>query len=93
MPTNCLPISTPPPTPAPAAPVAPLTYGRRELALALGISLATLDRLDAGGQLPVARRIGNRKLWIREEISEWLRTGAPDRRTWEALAVQRNGRR
>lgn len=92
---DILPLAAPsPPAPAaPAVPVVPLTYGRRELALALSISLATLDRLDAGGKVPQAIRIGGRKVWCRETIEEWLRVGAPDRQTWNALqAAQRNGR-
>ena len=95
MPTDILPIPTPPPAPAAdtAPAVVPLTYGRRELALALGISLATLDRLDAGGKVPQAVRIGGRKVWCRETIAEWLRAGAPPRKEWQALQVaQRNGR-
>lgn len=84
-----------PAAPAPEAPsaVMPLVYGRRELALALGISLATLDRLDAAGKLPAAVRIGSRKVWPRAAIADWLQVSCPDRRTWEAIqAAQRNGR-
>jgi predicted DNA-binding transcriptional regulator AlpA len=72
-----------------------LTYGRPELAQALGISLASLDRLDAAGTVPRAVRIGGRKLWVRETIAEWLRAGAPSRKEWEAMqdVRKRNGRR
>lgn len=83
---NILPIIAPSaPVPVPPPAVMPLVYGRRELALALGISVPTLDRLDAGGKLPGAVRVGGRKVWLREIIAEWLRAGAPERRTWEAL--------
>ncbi len=62
-----------------------LTYSRETLAVALGISVATLDRLDASGKIPQAFRLGGRKLWAREVIRDWLSAGMPDRLTWQAL--------
>jgi predicted DNA-binding transcriptional regulator AlpA len=92
---NIKPIAPPPaPDQVPSPAVTPLTYSRHELTLALGISLASLDRLDAAGQLPAAKRIGGRKLWVREEIAEWLRADCPGRREWEAIkAAGRNGKK
>jgi predicted DNA-binding transcriptional regulator AlpA len=80
--------------------VDPLLWGRRDLARALGISLASLDRLEAGGRIgPRPVRLGGRLLYAVEECREWTRCRGPDgqlpdRRTWEAMrdAAQRNGR-
>ena len=64
--------------------VLPLTYSRKELAQALGLGLATLDRLNAGGKLPRAVTLSaGRIAWRRETIDRWLQSGCPDRLTFE----------
>lgn len=62
----------------------PLLLGRRELAVVLGISPASLDRLDVAGRLPRSIKLGGRKLFSRTEIEKWITAGCPDRTNWEA---------
>lgn len=65
--------------------VEPLLLGRVELAAALGVSTATLDRLDSAGKVPRAIKLGGRKLWRRAEVEAWLAANAPERAEWELL--------
>lgn len=70
----------------------PLLLGRVELAAALGIGPATLDRLDQLGKLPRALPLcRGRKLWSRDEIVAWISAGTPARAEWEAMRSA-NGR-
>lgn len=63
----------------------PLTYSREDLARALGVGLATVDRMSAAGKLPRPLRISaNRVAWLRTAIQAWLEQGCPDRVTFEA---------
>ena len=73
--------------------VEPLTYSYRELAAALGVGLATVERLHAAGRLPAPVRIStNRVVWPRAAIRAWLEAGCPDRLTFEqARADERGG--
>lgn len=61
-----------------------LTMRVAELAQALGVSKRHLAALDSSGRLPKALKLGRCKIWIREEIEDWLRAGAPARDKWEA---------
>ena len=63
----------------------PLLVGRDDLSTLLGISTATLDRLDAGGKLPRALKLGGRKLWRMADASRFVELGLPDRATFERL--------
>lgn len=58
-------------------------------------SRPTWDRWTASGANPAPRRIGGRPLWSVLELREWISSGCPDRKTWEAMrdAAQRSGRR
>lgn len=68
-----------------------LLLGREQLAEALSISTATLDRLDAAGKLPKAVPLcRGRKLWRRTEVDSWLAAGCPSREVWSAMST-RNG--
>ena len=58
-----------------------LTQG--DLARRLRISIRQLRRLDKSASLPLPLRIGTLKRWDPDEISAWLRHGAPMRRVWE----------
>jgi len=75
---------------AAAVPHETIGFSRKSLATFLQVSLRTLDRLDAGGKLPAAVRIGMAKRWPRGLIEEWLRLGCPGR---EEMAALRRGRK
>ena len=68
-----------------ATETAALCVGRAEIAAMLGVSQRTARRLDDGGKLPEALKLGGTKRWYRPEIEEWLRAGAPPRRHWAAM--------
>jgi hypothetical protein len=76
----------------PAA-VSPLAYSRESLARSLGIGVATLDRWEAAGRIgPKPLRINGprgRKLYYVEEVSDWLKAGAPPRHEWQAIRSRR----
>lgn len=58
-----------------------LTQG--DLARRLRISLRQVRRLDKSASLPLPLRIGTLKRWDPDEISAWLRCGAPMRSEWD----------
>ena len=75
----------------PATPkVEPLLLGREQFAEALGISTATLDRLDSAGKLPKSVPLcrGRRR---RAEVDGWLVAGCPARELWEVMTKASNG--
>ncbi len=63
-------------TPVPHAEVVRLAWGRKEVAAALGIGLATLERLLASGRFPKPdARAGRRLLWRPSTVEAWLAEG------------------
>jgi len=76
------------------APVAPLTYSRQQLAEALGIDVATLDRWDSAGRIgPRPLRISGpkgRKLYARQEVADWVAAGCPGAEEWKARQAAHN---
>lgn len=63
---------------------------RRQFAALLCISLRTFAAMDAAGKLPKPVLIGSgslrpRKRWLRAEVDEWLKAGAPNRARWDAM--------
>ena len=71
------------------AAVLPVFFHRHDLANYLACSTRTVDRLDAGERIPVGRRIGSRKVWVRQEIEKWIEAGCPNRATFESLRTDR----
>jgi predicted DNA-binding transcriptional regulator AlpA len=64
----------------------PLALCAKEAATLLGISRAQFWKLHSSGRLPLPVRLGTKKpVWIRSELEDWLRAGAPDRATWLRL--------
>jgi predicted DNA-binding transcriptional regulator AlpA len=57
-----------------------------------GAALRTWRAWDASGKVPRPVRIGGAVLWRLAELRDWAEAGCPDRRAWEALAAQRDGR-
>lgn len=51
----------------------------------LSLSKRQIFRLNSCGKLPSPIRIGGSVRWAESTISEWLKAGAPDRRTFEAM--------
>ena len=70
-----------PPSPAPSA---PLLYSREQLCEVLGISRATLDRLQSAGKVPRPLRLGGQRRWRAEVIHQWIAAGMPQAAEWEA---------
>ena len=56
------------------------TFGQR-----LSLSKRQIFRLNSCGKIPAPIRIGGAVRWSERTISEWLKAGAPDRRTWEEI--------
>ena len=61
------------------------------LARRLKVSLRQVYRLDKSGSVPAPLRIGGCVRWREDEISEWLKCGAPVRSEWEQRATQTVG--
>jgi predicted DNA-binding transcriptional regulator AlpA len=59
----------------------------RVAAKLLSVSRAQLFKLHSSGKLgPMPVYLGSRApRWVRSELEEWLRAGAPCRQTWQAL--------
>jgi predicted DNA-binding transcriptional regulator AlpA len=87
------------PIPQPGAPAsagppgAALLIGAAEAGLLCGVSRATWWRLHAGGKVPAPVRLGGGTFWRAEELRDWIASGCPDRKTWEALRRQKGGGR
>ena len=62
-----------------------LAISAAKLARRLGVSLRHLRRLDSAGKLPKPIRLGRSVRWSVQEIKSWIKAGAPDRSTWQAL--------
>jgi predicted DNA-binding transcriptional regulator AlpA len=45
---------------------------RRDIAKRLGISLATITRMDAAGEMPKSISFGGVKLYRKQEIEKWI---------------------
>ena len=65
----------------PIDPTGLLTAG--DLAKRLRISIRQVRRLDKSGSLPRSLKIGALKRWDPDEITAWLKCGAPVRAEWE----------
>jgi len=63
-----------------------LALPAKDVAAMLGISRAQLWKLHASGKLPLPVYLGSKApRWLPEELSDWLKAGAPDRATWLKL--------
>jgi predicted DNA-binding transcriptional regulator AlpA len=62
-----------------------LAYRHRGLAAALGMSPRTLSRKESAGLIPKPINLGGTKMWVRAEITEWIRAGCPPRSKWEEV--------
>lgn len=90
---------TAPVDPTPQAPASRIKQPRRvglcRLGVAdlLGISVSSVDRLNAAGQLPRPLKLGGPLRWNKRELLAWLDHGSPDRKTrgpiWSAVVRAR----
>ena len=53
------------------------------LAGCLSVSVRQAHRMNRAGLIPAPLKIGGCIRWREDEISEWLKCGAPSRATWE----------
>jgi predicted DNA-binding transcriptional regulator AlpA len=51
----------------------------------LSLSKRQIFRLSSCGKLPAPLRIGGSVRWAESTIAEWLKAGAPDRKTFEQM--------
>ncbi len=57
----------------------------KELGVRLSLSKRQIFRLNSCGKLPKPIRIGGSVRWAESTIAKWLKAGAPDRKTFEAM--------
>ena len=57
----------------------------KQLGVRLNLSKRQIFRLNSCGKLPAPIRIGGSVRWAESTIAEWLKAGAPDRKTFEAM--------
>ena len=57
----------------------------KQLGARLSLSKRQVFRLNSYGKLPAPIRIGGSVRWAESTIAEWLKCGAPDRGTFEAM--------
>ena len=57
----------------------------KQLGARLSLSKRQVFRLNSCGKLPAPIRIGGSVRWAESTIAQWLRAGAPDRKSFEAL--------
>lgn len=53
------------------------------LAGCLSVSVRQAHRMNKAGLIPAPLRIGGCTRWREDEISRWLKCGAPERSEWE----------
>lgn len=57
----------------------------QQLAKRLSISVRSVWRRDAAGELPAPVRIGGAVRWRSEEVNQWIKAGCPSREVWERM--------
>ena len=67
----------------------------KDVSLVLGVSLASVRRLDQSGKIPAPARLGKSVRWNRSELTSWIESGSPCRADWAAIkdAATRRARR
>jgi predicted DNA-binding transcriptional regulator AlpA len=57
----------------------------KQVGAKLNLSKRQIFRLNSCGKLPAPIRIGGSVRWAESTIAKWLKAGAPDRKTFEAM--------
>ena len=65
-------------------PIRPLTVGAAIAGPMFGFSVRKWRRLDAAGKIPMGFRVGQHKLWRRNDLERWAAWGFPDREEFTA---------
>jgi predicted DNA-binding transcriptional regulator AlpA len=60
----------------------------KQLGAKLNLSKRQIFRLSSSGKLPASIHIGGSVRWAESTIADWLKVGAPDRKTWETIKGQ-----
>ncbi len=60
-----------------------IAWSAKQFGIQVGSSTRQIHRLNAAGKIPSPIRIGGSVRWLADEITAWLKAGAPDRKTWE----------
>ena len=63
----------------------PLLLDVHAVARLLGVSVRTIHRLKATGEMPAPGRLGGRVLWRRDELDAWVKADRPNRETWARI--------
>jgi predicted DNA-binding transcriptional regulator AlpA len=93
MPSNTLCLVPAEPTSTPSAqPPGPLMVPARVAAATCSVSLATWHRWNAGARCPAPVRIGATVRWRVDELEDWIASGCPARKEWEAMRRAGGGR-
>lgn len=58
---------------------------KHHLAELLRRSVRTIYRLESEGKLPSSVNVGSQRLWVQEEVSNWIAAACPTRQAWERL--------
>jgi len=66
-----------------------LTVSAEQAAVLCGVSRTHWYTLKAAGRLPKPIRLGNRTMWVREEIERWLGNRCPSQEQWEQIRGNR----
>lgn len=62
----------------------------KQLGGMLRLSKRQIFRLNSCGKIPAPVRIGGAVRWSEDEIIEWLKAGAPARKTFGAIRKDKN---
>jgi len=62
----------------------------KQLGARLSLSKRQVFRLNSCGKIPAPIRIGGSVRWAESSIAQWLKAGAPDRKTWEQIEETEN---
>lgn len=65
--------------------IAPVACDARGAAGFCGVSRSHWLAMVAAGRTPLGFRLGRRRLWLIEELSAWMRAGAPPRDRWQNM--------
>ncbi len=80
-------------TPKACPQTVPLAVDAKRLGSMLGLSVRTVRSMDSAGQLPRPVRLAGRSVrWSVDELRDWLKSGCPDRSTWERTRTGNGGR-
>jgi excisionase family DNA binding protein len=67
---------------------APLLLRDADLAQALSVSRATVQRWRHSGRIPRPVHIGGAVRWSRDEVEQWIAAGCPGRGEWESRRAE-----